>query len=135
MLVNATGSAINLDATQVVAVAAFLRIINALENIRASIDLLDRARTSVISADDLLLDRAIHEAGDGTQVLSGGGLHPNAAASLDAAAELIRNAQSANQPDRRNEYIADATAALRTARNMLSDSATADRTNAGDSDD
>ena len=40
LLIGATGSAINLDATQVVAVAAFLRAINALENIRSSNELL-----------------------------------------------------------------------------------------------
>ena len=39
LLIGATGSGINLDATQVVAVAAFLRVINALENIRMATDL------------------------------------------------------------------------------------------------
>jgi len=41
LLVGATGSGISLDATQVVAVAAFLRVINVLENIRDSLSLLD----------------------------------------------------------------------------------------------
>ena len=135
LLVVATGSAINLDATQVVAVAAFLRVINALENIRVTVELLDRARATLITGDDLLLDRAFHEAGDGNQVLSGGGLHPNAATLLVAAANLIRDAQSANQADRRNEYIANAVSTLTMARSELSDSTLAVSMNAGDSDD
>ena len=63
-MIGATGSGINLDATQVVAVAAFLRVINALENIRSSNELLNRA---VKSGDNpnvtvsLLLDRAYAE--------------------------------------------------------------------------
>ena len=40
LLAGATGSGINLDATQVVEVAAFLRVINTLENIRQSIEFL-----------------------------------------------------------------------------------------------
>lgn len=135
LLVGATGSAINLDATQVVAVAAFLRVINALENIRATIELLDRARASAITADDSLLERAFHEAGDGKQVLSGGGLHPHAATLLVVAADLIRTARSADNTERRNGYIADALTALSTARNSLSDSASIAHMNSGDSDD
>lgn len=41
LITGATGSAINLDATQVVAVAAFLRVINAQENIRSCLELLE----------------------------------------------------------------------------------------------
>ena len=43
LLIGATGSGITLDATQVVAVAAFLRVINTLENIRVSIALLEKS--------------------------------------------------------------------------------------------
>ncbi|HSG81728.1 MAG TPA: hypothetical protein VLC48_05725, partial [Gemmatimonadota bacterium] len=51
LILAATGSAINLDASQVDAVAAFLRAINALENIRQSIALLDKAATGDRRAD------------------------------------------------------------------------------------
>ena len=124
LLINATGSAINLDATQVVAVAAFLRVINALENIRSSIDLLERdsnTRTKSDSDHDPLLERALSETDDALQVLRGGGLHPQAASSLDAALELIQQAKSASKHESRTSYIKDAIEALMKSRNHLSE--------------
>ena len=47
LIIGATGSGINLDGTQVVEVAAFLRVINALENIRQSIELLQSSMSSL----------------------------------------------------------------------------------------
>jgi mono/diheme cytochrome c family protein len=125
LLINATGSAINLDATQVVAVAAFLRVINALDNIRASSGLLERAATTRRKDHGTLLDRAFHETEDANQVLRGGGLHPNTAARLSAASDSIRRAQSASFRSSRNNYIDDAISNLNNARELLS----------GDSDD
>lgn len=87
---------IELDGTQIVAIAAFLRVINALENIRQSMELLleagrhegflqrERART--------LIDRAMPEIRDGGRVLAGGGLHPRAVARLEEAARLAKKA-------------------------------------------
>jgi len=121
LLIGATGSAINLDATQVVAVAAFLRVINALENIRSSIDLLDRANAVSGNGDKMLLDRALSETEDAHQVLTGGGLHPKAAAHLATALELIRQAQSTTDERQRAAYIADAVAEQGAARRNLSD--------------
>lgn len=124
LLVNATGSAINLDATQVVAVAAFLRVINALENIRSSIDLLERA--SEESDDEIehskpLLERAISETDDALQVLSGGGLHSEAVISLETAFALVQKAISASKTKDRNQYVKDAISAHIEARNNLSE--------------
>ncbi len=76
------GVGIKLDATQVEAVAAFLRAINALENIRVSTELLEAGR----------LQRAIEETEDAIRVLEGGGLHPEAVARLERAAQLAREA-------------------------------------------
>ena len=79
------GVGIRLDATQVVAVAAFLRVVNGLENIRQSIALLkERTKSS--------LSQAAAETEDAVQVLSGGGLHPGAVANLRDARRHIRNA-------------------------------------------
>ncbi len=79
------GVGIRLDATQIVAVAAFLRVVNALENIRESIALLnERTKTS--------LRQAAAEAEDAAMVLSGGGLHPSAVANLRDARRLIHDA-------------------------------------------
>ena len=124
LLVNATGSAINLDATQVVAVAAFLRVINALENIRSSNDLLDRAIATINdpnASSGPLFDRAIHDTEDAIQVLVGGGLHPAAAARLHVALDLIRQAKSAKDPKSRARYANDAITAETSARNHLAD--------------
>ncbi len=76
------GVGIKLDATQVEAVAAFLRAINALENIRVSTVLLEAGR----------LQRAIEETEDAIRVLEGGGLHPEAVARLERAAQLAKEA-------------------------------------------
>jgi hypothetical protein len=77
------GVGIKLDATQVVAVAAFLRAMNALENIRVSVELLEASQ----------LKRAIEETEDAIRVLVGGGLHPEAVAHLEQAAQLTRKAE------------------------------------------
>ena len=58
---------INLTATQVLEVAAFLQVINALENIRSAIAFLQQT---------VRLDLAVAEIGDALAVLRGGGLHP-----------------------------------------------------------
>ncbi|MGI9234825.1 MAG: hypothetical protein ACR2RD_14420 [Woeseiaceae bacterium] len=121
LLIGATGSAINLDATQVESVAAFLRVINALENIRSGIDLLDRTDAVSTISVDTLLDRAFHETEDAHQVLAGGALHPEAAAHLATALDLLQQARSAIDEDQRAAYIADAVAKQVAARRTLSD--------------
>ena len=122
LLIGATGSAINLDATQVVAVAAFLRAINALENIRSSNELLQSA-TSTGGATGMkleqLLARAASDTEDAVQVLQGGGLHPAAIADLNEAANLIEQAQASSRARERNGYIEDAIAAQLRARDDI----------------
>ena len=93
LIAGATGSGIDLDATQVVAVAAFLRAINALENIREAIDLLEDSKTAASDRASVLLARAIDETDDAIAVLRGGGLHPLAVGHLETARDLIRRAQ------------------------------------------
>ena len=98
LVAQATGGPINLDATQVVAVAAFLRVINALENIRQSVEMLQaRADNKVLPHEefDRLFDRAIDEIDDAVMVLEGGGLHPDAVAHLTEARRL--SAEAAEQ--------------------------------------
>jgi mono/diheme cytochrome c family protein len=89
------GVGIRLDATQVVAVAAFLRVINALESIRLGIEPLEQ--TAVLGFFERrrakeLLRRAASESDDGIEVLAGGGLHPGAVAELNEARRLIERA-------------------------------------------
>jgi cytochrome c553 len=79
---------IKLDGTQIVAVAAFLRVLNALENIRASrsnLEVAGRLGSFDSAARATLVDRALIDIGDAIQVLDGGGLHADAVAHLRKA--------------------------------------------------
>ncbi len=94
---------INLEATEVAAVGAFLRVINALENIRSAINIETRARAALKLNDSVdLLRLSISELEDALDVLHGGGLHPEAqqklrqAIALDQQA-LVTNSRSARQ--------------------------------------
>ena len=96
LIQQATGSGINLDGTQVVEVSAFLRVINALENIRQSIELLEpvaRKSHQTVEQGLRLLDLAARETEDSIMVLSAGGLHPEAVQHLKEALRLTRKAK------------------------------------------
>ncbi len=89
------GAGIELDATQIAALAAFLRVINSLENIRESLELLERtAEKSIFQRGEAarLLERAIEETQDASSVLAGAGLHAEAIAHLDRARALTEKA-------------------------------------------
>jgi hypothetical protein len=86
------GIGIRLDATQVVAVAAFLRVLNALENIRESISLLESSLKERSPEAKERLRQALHETEDSLRVLEGGGLHPEAVAHLREAERLTEKA-------------------------------------------
>ncbi len=86
------GVGIRIDATQVVAVAAFLRVINALENIRESIALLEASERNRGKRAREARARAVRETEDGIRVLEGGGLHQDAVAHLRAARRLAKRA-------------------------------------------
>ncbi|MEM7355010.1 MAG: hypothetical protein AAF657_29645 [Acidobacteriota bacterium] len=84
--IDSGGIGIDLEATQVVAIGAFLRTINALENNRTS----SETATFVKDVDDFstarsLLEIAISDVEDGIQVLDGGGINPRAVRDLKAA--------------------------------------------------
>lgn len=85
-----------LDGTQVVEIAAFLRVINTLENIRQSIDLLEPVARKTVSTVDQIkrwIGQAAQETQDSIQVLSGGGLHPQAVRYLEEALKQIQKAE------------------------------------------
>jgi len=89
------GNGIELDGTQIVAIAAFLRTINALENIRQSVALLTEAVELWFFKHKQateLLRRAGNEASDAVRVLAGGGLNPTAVQHLEAAGRYARDA-------------------------------------------
>jgi hypothetical protein len=91
-LANLTGSQIELDATQIVAIAAFLRVINALENIRQSRQLL-ASRLSREYPGNGESGKPVRQAGeeitDAINDLSSGGLHPKAVYHLEKALKLV----------------------------------------------
>ncbi len=79
---------INLEATQVEAIAAFLRAINALDNIREATETATAARAVTNTnprVSDQLLRQAIGDTQDALAVLAGRGLHPTAVKSLERA--------------------------------------------------
>jgi hypothetical protein len=115
---------IQLDATQTVQVAAFLRVINALENMRQAMSDLEEAEGLGFFERDRgheLLERANHETEDGISVLAGGGLHPEAVAELVTARQLTRRA-TASLFNRRG-LTRDAKAAHARARALLTQEA------------
>jgi hypothetical protein len=97
LIVAETGSGINLDQAQSTAVASFLRVVNALENIRQSLESLEKfAAKNFRTVDDgqELLRRAIAETRDSKKVLEGGGLHPEAVNFLQEAGSSSEKALS-----------------------------------------
>jgi mono/diheme cytochrome c family protein len=118
LLIGATGSAINLDATQVVAVAAFLRVINALENLRAAAALLETASAYADghARQRVLIDRAGFELQDAIEVIRGGGLNPAAIGELRAAHAAV---QKARKRFGRKRQVEAAMAAIAAARSHL----------------
>lgn len=104
-------ASIELDGTQVVAIAAFLRVINALENIRQANEALEGVRGLGFFERErggALLDRAAHETEDASTVLSSAGLHPEAVAQLEEARRLIDRAHASifNRRGRVREALA-----------------------------
>ena len=91
LLAGATGSDIDLEVTQIEAVAAFLRVLNALENVRQSIDDLETSKKLTYSSGQTpedLLKLAGQETDDGIIVLEAIGLHPEAVSYLKEGKRL-----------------------------------------------
>jgi hypothetical protein len=86
------GVGIKLDGTQIVAIAAFLRVINTLENIRETIGQLETSLEKRCGEAREHLERALGETKDSISVLEGGGLHPDAVAHLREAKRLTKKA-------------------------------------------
>ena len=111
---------IRLEATEVEAVAAFLRVINALENIRSSVDLENRAKnaTSFSQAQELI-KLSIAELEDAREVLDCGNLHPEAQQKLLAAAAIDALALITSNQSARNALINQAIALKNAAKSDL----------------
>ena len=110
------GKGIEIDATQIQAIAAFLRVINALDNIRSASELFERVRSAGLSADerDAALARGAADTGDAIRVLSEAHLHPDAIAKLSEAQGLARHAAASYFG--RHRLLGEAVVALDKAR-------------------
>lgn len=89
------GIGIELSATEVQAIAAFLRVINTLESIRQGLELLETSATRGFGKRDVAHDElkiAIAEIDDALTVLAGASLHPEAVENLKDARRLARKA-------------------------------------------
>jgi hypothetical protein len=121
-LASRTGGPIELDATQIVAIAAFLRVINALENIREGSDLLNSyVKRTFLGNEDFnkLLNSAGDETGDAIRVLEAGGLHPAAIAHLKKALVLIQEAIKERSSSDRKSKAESAISEVGLARNEM----------------
>ncbi len=125
-LLDTNGVGIALDATQIAAVGSFLRVLNALENIR-------QARETVIgtiqglpdlSLDEIdsLVDHALAEVEDAIEVLEDGDLHPTAVGHLRTVADILRFlGQAGARPAERIQSLPEIPDELNAARADLVD--------------
>ncbi|MFI5404003.1 MAG: hypothetical protein ACHQ1G_13775, partial [Planctomycetota bacterium] len=90
--IDPNGVGIRLDATQAVEVAAFLRVINALEDMRESRVELEESLDAKSKEAAEALEEAVDELEDAARVLENGGLHPEAAMHLHEASRLAEQA-------------------------------------------
>ena len=104
------------------AVAAFLRVINALENIRSAIALEERALDLNLLDEQLdLLELALADTVDAIDVLRGGGLHPDAVQNLEQAVEDLQLASQTTKLGKRKQSINKAIDQQEDARGLMVD--------------
>ncbi len=109
-----TGSPIALDAGQLQAISAFLRVINVLENVRQSEAYL--MGTAAAGGREGALHLAAVEADDAVEVLSAAKLHADAVSDLKRAIKLLK-LKSARKPSQTD--VDEALEALRNARGRI----------------
>ncbi|MDH3712921.1 MAG: hypothetical protein OET44_03625 [Gammaproteobacteria bacterium] len=125
LVAGATGGPINLDATQVEAVAAFLRVINALENIRAATELLEAIRDNRRLVGRLANEQpivAIAEIEDAVEVLDAVALHRDAVAALREAHGYASDIPDSSFTSTRSDLARKALDALNDAQDDLIES-------------
>jgi hypothetical protein len=110
---------IHLETTQVEAVAALLRVLNSLENIRSSSELDQAAAGKDFDAAKRLLDIASFDTEDSYQVLEERSLHMDASNLLRQAYQKERLALAQRKTSRRDGLIADAVRLKSRARALM----------------
>ena len=117
------GTETDLSASEVLAIGAFLRVINALDNIRETTELLETSLEKGMLENERareLIRRAAYETEDAIIVLEGVNLHPLAVGSLRRAEELIHGAREATFS--RSRHVRNALVELQRAREILIES-------------
>jgi mono/diheme cytochrome c family protein len=100
---------IRLSATEISAVASFLRVLNALENIRQAAEEGDRSLTANnIHRARVHIGQSIEETRDALDVLRGAGLHPIGVLRLTEALALLQQAFNEPNKNRREPLVAQA---------------------------
>jgi len=120
-LARATGGPIRLDATEVSAIAAFLRVINALSNIdelQGMLGAVERNERTDGEHPQDIVHRAVNDIDDAIRVLNEAGLHPDAVVDLREARELTIEAD--RHPAQRMDLARRALKAVNRARGHLS---------------
>jgi cytochrome c peroxidase len=114
-------NAFALNATQVNQVAALLRALNALENIRSSNDLAGQAQRQLLQAQQTIRERVVPDTQDAIEVLSRGplNLYPDAVALLDEALDLENEARGTAQRTNRNALLQQAVGLKEQARDLI----------------
>ncbi|MGH8525960.1 MAG: hypothetical protein ACREXY_17685, partial [Gammaproteobacteria bacterium] len=111
---------IHMSATEVTAVATFLRVINADENARSAVVFAETGLAiTPLPRARRLLSLAIEEIGDGIKVLQDKSLHPDAITELREARRLLIIARNTAPKRLRDALINRAIADLNSARNLM----------------
>jgi hypothetical protein len=114
------GIGFSLNASEVQAIAAFMRVLNALENIRSSVVFENRAKQQPNqAAAGELLDLSIEDLQDAIKVLNDGVLHPDAAVLLTKAITLDQEAKGIANQAARNAKIDEAIAKKNAAKALI----------------
>jgi hypothetical protein len=102
------------------AIGAFLRAINALENIRSSTDFAVRAQAvPKLPAANILIKLAIADANDAVEVLNGASVHPDAAFLIIQALADFQTASITTNQATRNALLQDAIDKMELARTKI----------------
>jgi hypothetical protein len=114
------GGQIAMTRTQIQAVAAFLRVINAVENDRSAVQYAQLATRAVfLRQAQRPLSLAVAELTDALQVLAEQRLHPDAAEFLQRARRLLEQARITDAQFQRNFLIRSAIDAAQQARGLM----------------
>jgi cytochrome c peroxidase len=110
-----------LNATQINQLAALLRALNALENIRSSNALAQEAQRQLLQAQQTIRERVIPDTEDAIEVLSDGplDLYPDAVKLLEEALGLENDARDASVRTNRNALLQQAIGLKEDARDLI----------------